>query len=346
MKFLILPSAILLTSMTCSALAQGTRNRPNQGGGAETAVAPTPNPAAALTEAQVNTVLNQLKELEAQVLQMRGSNLSSILSKLQAAMASDQAAMGLYLDCDRLVNSDRKEVAKTDARKRQDDMEKRMDQRAKGGGNNEEGEFGVAVRLGIHYLVLTLQAHEAKEEDFEKMAPKLQEYIQTLVASAPKLKGRANGYLANALSNNNPIVDAFSLSRYLTRKDWNKNPLDIGSMYSQTLFPLAAQDNKDSLPGLWDARIMAEGTFKKENLYAPEFELWTKNELPAMRWQRAVYLYEKGPSPVNALADMLKVIKDNPAHADAPKWVADLRQLVNHSAPEQTSSNLEPAPGS
>ncbi|TDU64655.1 hypothetical protein EI77_04106 [Prosthecobacter fusiformis] len=325
-------------------MAQGPRPRPGQ----EETTVTIPNPAVSLTEAQVTTVLTQLKELEGQILEMRGSTLSTVMARLRQGMASDQAAMNLYLECDKIVNSERKEADKSEARKRQEDIEKKMDRRPKGGGGapEETGDFGFAVKLGLQYLILTLEAHEAKDEDFNKMIPKLQEYIQTVVAAAPKLKGRASGYLNNALSPSNPIVDAFSLSRYLNRKEWSTRPMDIGSMYTQTLLPLAEQENKELLPGLWDARITAEGVFRKENMFAPEFELWTRNELPTMRWQRAMYLYQKGPSPINALADMLKVIKENQSHADAPKWVTELRQLVNHSAPTQKSENLDSASSS
>lgn len=329
MKSLILPSAILVTSLASLLNAQAP------------AAAEPSSAAPALTEAQVTSVLNQLRDLEADIMQKRGSNLSSVMAKLRTAMASDQTSMKFYLDCDKLVNSERKEVDKSDARKRQDNMERRSK-----GGDQEEGDFGFAVRLGLQYIVLTIEAHEAKDEDFKKMGPKLQEYIQNLVAAAPKLKGRAKNHLSNALSNGNPIVEAFSLNRYLKRQGWSTSPMDFGSMYMETLLPFAKEDNKEALPDLWDSRINAEGIFRKENMFAPEFELWTQNELPTLRWQRATYLYENGPSAINALADMLKLIKENPGHADAPKWVKELRQLVNQSAPAQTSPNLELPAGS
>lgn len=331
MKSLLLTSALLAVGLAPASHAQAP---------ATPATPAVPQPGTTLTEAQVNSVMTQLKELETQILQMRGSNLSGILAKLREGTASDQAAMGLYLDCDNIVNSERKEVDKSDARKRMDNMQRN----AKGGNSDDNGDVAFATRLGIQYLILTLEAHEAKDDEFKKMVPKLQEYINTVVASAPKLKGAAYNRLNNAL--NNPIVEAFNLNRYLNRKEWSTRAADVGSMYMQTLLPLAAMDSKDSLPALWDARINAEGIFRKEQMFAPEFELWTKNELPALRWQRALFLYEKGPSTINALADMLKVIKENPSHPDAPSWVKTMRQMVNQSAPEQKSANLEPSASS
>jgi hypothetical protein len=300
---------------------------------AQTPAAPA-EPAPKLTEAQVNTVLDQLKALEADILAKRGSNLSSILAKLNSAIASDQAAIKFYTECDVLVNSERKEASKTEARQRAEQIEKNMERKAKAGAgaDDEQGDNGIALRLGMRYLILTLEAHESKEEEFKKMIPKLQSYIQDLVASAPKLQGRALGMINRACGPNSPIVEAYQLDRYLNRQHWSRDPINIGGMYQSTLFYLAESEAKDSLPTLWDSRINNEGAFRKEQMSEPEYILWLQNELPAMRWERATHLYEKGPSVINAMADMLKVIKEFPAHPDAPKWVAELRTRVNESA--------------
>jgi len=316
------------------------------------AAAQTPEPAAPapaapkLTEAQVNNVLSQLEELEKQILSLRGNTLTTILAKLRAAMASDQAATSLYLECDRLVNSERKEGTKSEGREREKQMERNLERKGGGpGAGNDEGDFGLAVRFGLQYLILTIEAHEAKDEELKKMVPKLQEYIAAVVAAAPKLKGRAYNHLSGAVSGRSPIVQAFQLDRYLTREGWSSQPLNFGGMYNETIFPLAAEENKDSLPGLWDARINAEAAFRKENMPEPEFILWTQIEVPSLRWQRAKYLYASGPSPIIAMADMLKLIKDNPAHADAPAWVKELRLLVNEASPTAPSTNLEKPTG-
>ncbi|MCA1964970.1 MAG: hypothetical protein LDL31_13575, partial [Prosthecobacter sp.] len=244
--------------------------------------------------------------------------------------------------CDVLVNSERKEASKTEARQRAEMIEKSMDRNkskgAGGGAAADDGDTGTALRLGLRYLMLTLEAHEAKEEEFKKMGPKLSSYIQDLAAAAPKLRGRALGMLNRVCGGGSPVVEAYQLDRYLGANHWSRNPADIGNMFQQTLFFLAEKDAKDSLPGLWDTRINYEAAFRKEQLPAPEYELWLQNSLPVLRWQRASYLYEKGPSPVNAMADMLKVIKEHPTHADAPSWVSALRKYVNESAPTPSTS--------
>jgi len=295
-----------------------------------------------LTDQQVSNVLAQLKQLESDILNQRGTNLSSILAKLNAGVASDQAAQKLYADCEILVNSERKEETKAEARARAEQLERNMERKGKGkggaGGTDDEGDSALGVRFGLRYLIMTLEAHEAKDEDLKKMVPKLQSYLQDLVASAPKLKGRAYNIINRTCAAGSPIVEAFQLDRYLTREMWSNSPTDIGGIYESTILALAEKDAPDSLQALWDARINAEGVFRKENMTEPEYLLWVQNELPVMRWARATYLYEKGPNAINAMADMLKVIKDHPSHADAPSWVSELRSLVNEVAPTPVSS--------
>lgn len=309
-----------------------------------------PGPEVKLTEAQVNTVLAQLKELEKQILDMRGSTLTTVLQRLREGATSDQAAMKLYLDCVRVVSSDRREESKADARKREEAMARRnanVDKKA-------DGDLALATRLQIQYLILTLEAHEAKEEEFKKMIPKLQSFISEVVAAAPMLKGEAlarinmplggggggGGRRGGGGGGGHPIIEAFQLEPYLSVDNWSNRPTDFGGMYTRTILPLAEQDSKSLLPGLWDARINAEGAFRKESMFAPEYELWMKNDLPELRWDRATYLYEKGPEPVTAMSEMLKLIKENPSHASAPAWLQELRTLVQQAAPVQVSEGL------
>jgi len=295
-----------------------------------------------LTDQQVTSVLGQLKVLEADILAKRGTSLSSIMAKLNDGMASDAAAQKLYTECELVVNSERKQESKAEARARAEQLERRLEGgKGKGAATADEGDPALGIRLGLRYLIMTLEAHEAKEEEFKKMVPKLQTYIQDLVASAPKLKGRALAMINRVCSEGSPVVEAFQLDRYLEREGWSKSPTAIGAMYNETILKIAESDSKDSLPTLWDSRIMAEAAFRKENMTVPEHALWLQNELPALRWERSTYLYEKGPSAINAMGDMLKNIKENPGHPDAPKWVQQLRQLVNQSSPTPVSSEAE-----
>jgi hypothetical protein len=293
-----------------------------------------------LTEAQFNNVIEQLKKLEEDITRLRGDNLTSVLQRLRDAASSDQSALKLYLDCDSLVNNTRKEGTRSEARAREEQMKKGLERKGGNGANEEEGNFGVAVRLQIQYLILTLEAHETKEEELKKMVPKLKSFIGEMVAAAPKLKGRALQHVNQPIAGGrgSVIVEAFQLDRYLKVPNWTARPTDFGGMYSQTILPLARAESNTLLAGLWDERINAEANFRKETMFAPEFELWTRNDLPDLRWERATFLYANGPDPVTAMAEMLRLIKDNASHANAPNWLKELRTLVQQSAPTATQS--------
>jgi hypothetical protein len=289
-----------------------------------------------LTPEQLTNVLKQITQLEDQIAAMRDGRLAAALQKIRAGVASPRDALNLFMECDKIVNADRKELDKAEARRRQEMMERRE----KNDNAEDDGQFSQAVQLGLKYLALTLEANELKAEDKAAMIPKLQAYIQDLVASAPNLRGRSLQYLASAVNDRNPIVDALRLSPFTKPRDWSPQAMDIGGMYKNTLLPTAEKYKPELLPTLWTERINAESALRKETMPAPEYELWLQDDVPALRWERASYLVEKGPSKINAMADMLALIKEFPGHADAPGWLSELRKSLNEVAPEAPSPNL------
>lgn len=300
------------------------------------ALAQQPDAPQTLTPDQLTNVLKQITLLEEQIAAMRDGRLAAAMQKIRAGVASPRDALNLFMECDKIVNAERKELDKAEARRRQEMMERRE----KNENAEDDGQFSQAVLLGLKYLMLTLEANETKAEDKAAMIPKLQAYIQELVGSAPSLRGRSLQYLAGAVSERNPIVDALRLSPFLKPRDWTSQAMDIGGMYKSTLLPTAEKYKPELLPTLWTERISAESALRKETMPAPEYELWLQDDVPALRWERARYLVEKGPSKINALADMLALIKEFPGHADAPGWLGELRGALNEVAPAAPSSNL------
>ncbi len=307
----------------------------------------TPIPSApVLTPDQIKNITTQLKELETQIQRMRGDNLSAILQKLRTAAASNAAAMSLYEDCEKLVNIERKDVAREEAKRAEERIERNAERRSADAEDlKQNGDMATAIRIQLQYLILTLEAHEAN--DPAKMVPKLQAYVQELLGQADKLRGRSLGFLGAGFGGGgaarggqgggavgvgnggrNIFVEAFQLQRFLTVENWTNQPTDFSGMWTRTILPVFEKEKKDELPAQWDLRINSEGAFRKGCMPEPEYLLWVQNELPALRWERAQYLYENGPSAINAMADMLKVVKENPGHADAPQWLKTLRELV------------------
>lgn len=305
--------------------------------------APKPEPPK-LTQQQVDVIVKQLADVEKAIEAQRGGNLASIIQKLRAATASERAALALYQDCEKL-NADRKAITRDDKRAREEQVKKQAEKNKPPTAMEvkEDGDFGLAVRLQLRYLVLTLQAHETP--DVEKILPDLNAYLQEVVSVSDKLRGRAGTYLAASLraggggrggrggGGGNPFVPAFQLADYLESDNWSFGPVDFGDIWDKTILPYYRAKKKSDLGAQWDARISAEGGYKKGTISDAEYSLWLQNEVPNIKWQKLRDLFENGEKPVNALADMLALVRDNPGHPNSPKWLEEFRKLVVAATP-------------
>ncbi len=313
----------LLASTHAIAQGQGPRR-------GEAAPQP-PLPQVTLTPQQIEVITKQLVELEKQVQDMRGSTLTTVMAKLRAATASEAAALNFYLDCEKLVNVERKDLDKTEERQRKEQMDRNAERRSDKKSEDQDGDIGTATKLHIEYLLLSLEAHEIKPSDREKLLPKLQAFIQAVLANADKLKGRSGGLLSRDVAGS-VIAQAFQIERFLQgNPNWTTRPTDIAGMYDRFILPQFKEQKADALAAQYDARITAEGTLKKSQLPEPEFQIWMQQELPELKWQRANYLLRNGPTPINALKDMLDHIKAYPGHPSAPVWLAEMRTAIESS---------------
>ena len=330
MKTVLTSLAALTLSASLIQAQQGPGGGGRRGGGGGDGEQQVALPTIPLTKEQVDVISKQLADLEKQVAEKRGSSLTSIMAKLRSAVASEAAALNFYLECEMTVNIERKDLDKTEERARKEQAERQAERRTDKGEQEQNGDLGTAIKLQIEYLLLTLEAHETKAEDRGKLVPKLQAYIQELVAKSDKLRGRAGQALGRDLAGS-PIVQAMQIERFLRSEGWSGNPVNIGGMFEATIFPFYAAQKKEELAAQWDARIAADIAVQKGRLPEPEFMIWGQQELPPLRWARAVYLAANGPSPVNGLAEMLNHIKAYPGHPDAPKWLETMRAAVDKS---------------
>jgi hypothetical protein len=309
-----------------------------------------------LTQQQVDNIVKQLAELEKTIAAQRSTNLGAILQKLRTAASSEAAALALYEDCETLI-ADRRALTRDDKKAREEQIKRQADRNKddKGAVVKEEGDFGTAVRLQLRYLILSLQAHETKDK--ELLLPDILVYLQDVAASAEKLKGRAGTYLATPLraggggarrggggQGNNPFVTAFQLEPYLDNPDWSMEPLDFGNIYEKSVFPTYREKKKSELGTQWDARMSAEAALRKGSISDAEYAIWQQTALLDIKWLKLKDLYANGDKPVNALADMLAMIRDNPGHPDSPKWLDEFRGLVAAAVPGTAATPPATAP--
>jgi hypothetical protein len=135
---------------------------------------------------------------------------------------------------------------------------------------------------------------------------------------------------------------AFQLEEHLQRKEWEYAPLDIAGIYELVIFPFYRDQKPTELVAQWDARINAELTLAKVSQSESEFAAFAKERRPELQWQKATYLLEHKINPVLALADMLKIVRENPTHPQAGTWLKTLRSAVSTVRPGASTPAAAP----
>jgi len=322
-----------------------------------------------LTPAQTEHILKELEKVEAQIGKGRGSVFGAAMAKFREGMASPAAALALYLDCYKLEHFDRKNLKQADF----------MDWKNKNEANLKDEDFKRALWLQLEYLVLTIQAQEIDEP--RKMAPIVTSVQAFLGKAITAVQGTTTHSASGAVADkdakgggqgggggrrggggapagdilgtlrqsvaNSEFARAYSLEDFLKRKEWEYQPLNVRGIYSNIVFPYYLAEKPTDLPAQWDSRISAEVAMQKAIKSETEFNEFYKDAGPRMIWEKDNYLVQNNVSPVNALADMLKVIQTYPSHPDALGWLKEFRELVKQvSEPTGETAPVEKPVGS
>ncbi len=353
------PTCLLSSFAVLLAIPVFAQNQ-QQGGGQQRPAAPAPLivPEMALTPAQTAHILKELEKAESQIGQGRGGVFSTALSKFRSAMSGDTEALGLYLDCVKLQNFERKDLKQADF----------VDWREKNEARLKEGDFPRGLALQLEYLVLTLQAQDI--DDPEKMGPivtALQGYIGKIIGEVQAsmkhtasgavevkdvaTKGNAGGQrrgggagvagmggsaLVGVLRQSVKGCEfsrAYLLEDYLTRKEWEYSPLNIEGLFSSVIFPYYKTEKPEELGTQWDARINAELALRKAILSETEYNIYAQQEHPRLQWQKQRDLLATNVNAINALAEMLKIIQANPNHPEAKEWLATFKIIMTRLTP-------------
>ncbi len=315
---------------------------------AQTAAPAAPAPQVILTPVQTEHILKELEKVEAQIGQGRGTVFGAAMAKFREGMASPAAAMELYQDCYKLEHFDRKNLKQTDF----------MDWRTKNEVNLKDEDFKRALWLQLEFLVMSVQAQDADEP--KEMAPLVasaQAFLGKAITAiqestthsasgavsdkdvkAPGTRkggggggGRPAGDILGTLREsvkNSDFARAYSLEDFMKREDWEYQPLNVKGIYSSIILPYYLTEKPTEVAAQWDARMNAELAMQKALRSENDFNEYSKDAGPRMMWEKNNYLVAHNVSPVNALADMLKVIQAYPNHPDAAEWLKDFRSLV------------------
>jgi len=316
-----------------------------------------------LTAEQTASIMKQLDALDSVIGKNRGDILGGALARCTKALAGGEAGvLALYLECYKLEHFDRVNLKVTDY---QDWAKRNMDR-------HKDPEFLVALRLQLEYLALSIQAQDAKEKDMPALVASLQAYIPKVVAA---IQGATKHTVAGAVKDNtkgsgnkNPrgqnfdsdnfqqmlrqsvknseFAKAFLLGDFLRSEDWTYDPFDLKGIYEQVILPYYVEKRPADLPAQWDNRIKSELAIKAAVMSESEYSLYYKERYPGMLWRKAEYLVQHNVNTILAMADMLRLIRENPTNAEAGDWAKRLRELVNSAQPPLIpSGSATPASG-
>jgi hypothetical protein len=150
------------------------------------------------------------------------------------------------------------------------------------------------------------------------------------------------GNIGNALQRSvktTEFAKAYLLEDHLTRQNWSYSPLDIPDIYENVIFPYYLETKPTELGAQWDNRINAELGLRKLTMSETEFGILAKERQPELAWQKANFMLTNNLNPLQAMADMLKIVRENPTHPRAIEWLKTLREMVNIAQPPQQTAN-------
>ncbi|MEM9235493.1 MAG: hypothetical protein AAGB14_01850 [Verrucomicrobiota bacterium] len=295
-----------------------------------------------LSEAERLTLIDQLDTL-------KDSARSSVLGRFKGArtaykegMASEKAAIELYLKCVEKVDFEDRDRKSSDFRE--------WKNRRKGLLGDEN--YALALRQQLRWTLLTMDAAEDREKTHE-LADEMLEILDSIYSRPEDLR-RHVGVLSQSVTGT-VFTRAYELSGYKI-PEWPMSPMTGGGgnnpwvkverPFDLVIFPaLKAEGNYDALRAAWQKRIKFEeiargfwspGSPDVENGDSPEREKFLTETKPDLVWQSEVYLFEAGDQKRAAL-NMLEHLRDHISHTNARDWEASFRALVVPSTEGETA---------
>jgi hypothetical protein len=279
-----------------------------------------------LSEADREALIEQLDSLRDNAKEKAMGRIGTAAAAFRAGMASDAAAVELYLKCVEKVDFQDRKRSPQEFR----EWKRRQDDRLK-----EDG-LGRCLRHQLRWLVLTLEAAEA-DGQFDDLAPKAAEALDSIFGNPEQFEGNV-GPLREPVTNT-VFARAYNLGGAKV-DNWPLSPLDVSQVFSQVLFPpLRAEGKLDTLREQWLKRIRFEGVVRehwsgggpgrgKQEERSPEFERFISEMLPDLKWQMEEDLYKAGDQKRAAL-NMLEHLEAHLTHAKAREWAERFRALID-----------------
>jgi hypothetical protein len=285
-----------------------------------------------LSAAEREALLQKLEEMRADANSKVDARYRAAIAAYQAAMASDEAAMDLYLNCVEKVNFKDQQKKNSEFR----EWKRRESDRLSDPG------IGLALRLQLRWLILTLRAASENTKRAD-LTSGVREVVDTIVTDAERLKNQRQILDQSAVSS--LFARAYDIGEVKV-SEWTFAPGQIGEIYEKILLPpLRSARQVDSLRTAWIRRINQETRMQEflpglreeggrrragmaDDMRGPELEQFIAVTVPELQWSMEMDLFRHGDERNSALR-MLAHLEKHLGHKSARTWATEFTALLS-----------------
>jgi len=195
-------------------------------------------------------------------------------------------------------------------------------------------QFQKAAQLHARYLSLSLRrARDHGDKATEEHATLSWNYALDLAATLNQ-RDFADGLQPATRTVLLEPVGTGVLARWLTAEPhlpaaetWESRPGALEGILNTNIRPIWRRTRDPRLLATWDLQLQTEERLATENQPARQAEIFARTAKPTLLFQRAQDLAVLG-QPNRAIRETLQVVRQHPAHPDAPQWIDQLRQWL------------------
>lgn len=285
-----------------------------------------------LTPLEKKQALEKLDDLRKKAGGFRSGRLGVAIQAYQTAVASNDAAMDLYLKCLEKVRFSEGEGSGNNFREWKRQNKDRL----------ADANLRTALRHQLRWLLLGLQYGD--QEPNAEVSAKASQALRDIFADAKDLASQV-GILREGVFHS-VFAQAYDIGEY-TPRGWPNSPLPASTIFETLILPpLRTSATLAGLRSAWTARIEMEareiemeparnrgpampGRRNNDNRDQVEarLERFLTERRPDLLWAMQVDLFQAGAQK-DAVEQMLVTIEGHLGHRKALDWAADLHGLL------------------
>lgn len=297
-----------------------------------------------LSPDDASALLGQLQKLDEDFSKSEQALLSSALTRIRTATASDSAAAELYLAALRIVSADRTGAAP--AVEPEGWREEQIEWMKESGAPK-------AIRIQLAWLALLIEAAQGDESErpaLLKKARLITKEAATVAQELSLLPAAGNGggerrggpgkergpgnrrdagqFLTQSVLNS-VFSEAYNFQNHIKPPaDWSLAPLNLDAVYDRMLLTDARANNPSGIADLWDEWIQLEASLHRATMPEEAFKKWGEESGRDLVWHKNLDLLRNKVGGRTAGLELIRLFKENPTHPNLASWKKDIDDVI------------------